>query len=159
MTDIDIDKTAPVITLSSRSHPAGTWTNQDVNSSGPARTAPAAPASTPPPRPSRPPSATEGENQTTGTCVDNAGNSATDTATDIDIDKTAPVITLYSRSHPAGTWTNQDVELEWSCTDNTGGSGVDTAASTLTATVSTEGENQTSPAPAPTTPATPRPTR
>jgi hypothetical protein len=63
--------------------------------------------------------------------------------TDIDIDKTDPVITLSSRSHPAGTWTNQDVDLVWLCSDESG-SGVDTTASTLTDTVSTEGENQTS---------------
>ena len=142
--NIDIDKTAPTITLSTRSHPAGTWTNQDVDlewtctdntgGSGVDTAASTLSATV----------SAEGQNQTTGICVDNAGNSSADEQTNIDIDKTDPTITLSTRSHPAGTWTNQDVDLEWTCTDNTGGSGVDTAASTLSATVSAEGENQTS---------------
>jgi hypothetical protein len=88
---------------------------------------------------------TEGANQkSTGTCTDNAGNDATDTQDDIDIDKTKPTITYVSRSQPAGAWTNQDVNLVWSCTDNTNGSGVNHLASELSKTVSTEGENQDS---------------
>ena len=83
----------------------------------------------------------EGANQSvTGTATDWAGKTATDTASGINIDKTAPVIAFASRT-PANTqgWNNTDVTLTWNCTD-TGGSGVVT--STVSRTLITEGADQ-----------------
>lgn len=76
-----------------------------------------------------------------GNAVDNAGNSASDTVSGINIDKTAPGITLVSRLPAANGngWNNANVTVTWNCSD--GGSGVVDA--TATDTVSTEGENQT----------------
>jgi hypothetical protein len=84
----------------------------------------------------------EGANQSvTGTCTDNAGNTASDTVTGISLDTTDPVITLESRLPAANGngWNNGDVTVTWSCAD-VGGSGV--VAPQDQKTVATEGENQ-----------------
>ena len=69
---------------------------------------------------------TEGAVQkATGTCADKAGNTASHTVEDINIDHTAPVTTFESRTPAAdaGGWNNSDVTVTWTCTD-AGGSGV-----------------------------------
>src|SRR5207302_450865 len=60
-----------------------------------------------------------------GSCVDNASNavSAPTAFGPIMIDKTAPILTDAATSsqapYIAGTWTNQDVTVTYSCVDNT----------------------------------------
>jgi hypothetical protein len=86
---------------------------------------------------------TEDDNQsTTGTCTDLAGNTASNTQTDINIDKTNPSITYDSRIPAANAngWNNGPVTVTWDCTDT--GSGVEDA--TAEQTVSNEGANQPS---------------
>lgn len=81
----------------------------------------------------------EGANQTvTGTATDNAGNSASVTAT-VNIDKTAPTIG-YSLSPSANSngWNNSDVTVTYTCSDSL--SGVATCSSPITLTG--EGANQ-----------------
>ena len=65
----------------------------------------------------------------TGTCTDNAGNTASDTQSFM-VDKTAP--TVAATPNPAANtngWNNTDVTVSYSCSD--GLSGVDTGASDL----------------------------
>src|SRR5207247_2682311 len=77
-----------------------------------------------------------------GSCKDAAGNSATpQSVTNINIDKTKPVITGgRTPAANANNWNNTNVTVSVTCAD-TGGSGVDTNT-VAGATVSTEGENQ-----------------
>ena len=63
-----------------------------------------------------------GGNQTaTATCTDLAGNVATASFAQIDVDQTGPVLTASATSggapYTAGTWTNQPVVVSFSCTD------------------------------------------
>lgn len=60
-----------------------------------------------------------GEQSVTGTAVDNAGNSQTDTVSGINIDKTAPTIghTLSPSTPNANGWFNTDVTVSFSCED------------------------------------------
>jgi hypothetical protein len=61
----------------------------------------------------------EGAGQSiTGTCTDKAGNSANATIDNVNIDKTAPIIT-GSRTPQANAfgWNNSDVTVTFSCTD------------------------------------------
>ncbi len=66
---------------------------------------------------------TEGSNQpATGTCTDNAGNSASNTQTGINIDKTAPTITASATveggdAYTSGDWTNKTVTVSFTCND------------------------------------------
>jgi hypothetical protein len=118
-TDIDIDKTDPVITASATKTDAtpyaGGWTNQDVTVSFGCTDALSGVASL-----SDPVSLGEGADQSaSGTCTDNAGNSAEASVIDIDIDKTAPGIAYASRlpaPNPAG-WNNTAVTVSWTCSD------------------------------------------
>jgi hypothetical protein len=83
----------------------------------------------------------EVQNQSsTGTCTDDAGNTASDTQTGISIDTTAPVISLVSRTPAAnaGGWNNTDVTVNWSCGDALSGA-VNPSVSQI---VSAEGVNQ-----------------
>jgi hypothetical protein len=78
----------------------------------------------------------EGAGQSaTGNCVDKAGNSASATVSDINIDKTDPSIT-GSRAPAANSngWNNTDVDISFSCTDSLSGveSGFPTGDTTLT---------------------------
>ena len=85
----------------------------------------------------------EGSSQSVnGSCKDAAGNSATTASvTNINIDKTKPVITGgRTPAANANNWNNTNVTVSFTCAD-TGGSGVDTNT-VAGATVSTEGENQ-----------------
>jgi hypothetical protein len=128
---VKIDKTAPTIghSFTPLSYTDGAWTNSDVTvtfncadtgSSVASCTAPVT-------------KSTEGAaKQVVGTATDNAGNSATNTAT-VSIDKTAPAISA-SADRPANGagWYNDDVTVSYTCADAL--SGVDTcpAAKTLT---------------------------
>ncbi|MFZ2412004.1 MAG: FG-GAP-like repeat-containing protein [Candidatus Methanoperedens sp.] len=75
----------------------------------------------------------------TGTAVDKAGNNASITITDINIDKTAPTITGSRASPNAQGWYNTDVAVHFECSD--GLSGLESC--TPDRIVSTEGTGQT----------------
>jgi hypothetical protein len=78
-----------------------------------------------------------------GACLDNAGNAA-DAVTfgPVKVDKTKPLISATASAPPgdtayvAGTWTNQSVRVDFSCTDGLSGKATDTVAGT---TLSAEG--------------------
>ena len=64
----------------------------------------------------------EGAGQSvTGTAVDNAGNSATATVSGINIDKTAPTITITTPADGATYTLNQSVAASYSCSDSLSG--------------------------------------
>ncbi|MEX2556896.1 MAG: PxKF domain-containing protein [Actinomycetota bacterium] len=118
-TDIDIDKTDPVVTASavkSDTTPyAGGWTNQDIIVSFDCTDALSGVDDM-----SIPVTVGEGEDQeVSGSCTDNAGNSSGATFSDIDIDKTAPGIAFSSRVPTPNVfgWNNTAVTVTWSCTD------------------------------------------
>jgi hypothetical protein len=81
----------------------------------------------------------EGANlSATGTCSDHAGNTASATETNIKIDTTAPVTTFKSKSPAGEGWSNTDVVVTWSCSDD--GSGVLSAE--VSATTGGEGDDR-----------------
>ncbi len=85
---------------------------------------------------------TEGQDQSvSGTCTDNAGNTASDTQLGINIDKTAPIVSFVSRTAAnVNGWNNTNVIVNWSCGDTLSGvTSVD-----VSRIVSTEGQNQSS---------------
>lgn len=88
------------------------------------------------------PSATlnEGENQSaTGTATDAAGNTASATVSDIDVDLTEPTITGTPSGPKVGDWYTGDVTVAWTCEDALSGlAGTCPAAETLTG----EGDGQ-----------------
>ncbi|NPV67598.1 MAG: hypothetical protein HPY64_10675 [Anaerolineae bacterium] len=119
VSDINIDKTAPTIT-GSRSPAANSygWNNEDVtvsftcgdNLSGVASCSDPTTVST------------EGENQSvTGNVTDKAGNSATATVSDINIDKTAPSITASYPAPNSNGWYNTNVTIHFACEDSLSG--------------------------------------
>jgi len=156
---VNIDKTKPVISATATvpdgddagtdpdPYTAGTWTNKDVTVSfsctdsggssidtntvaGATKTASGADQSV----------------TNTGTCTDKAGNTADPkTFNDIDIDKDKPVISSSAKTQPdglnytAGTWTNQNVEVSFSCADTLSGTDTNTVAG---ATKSASGADQ-----------------
>lgn len=65
----------------------------------------------------------------TGTAVDNAGNSATCTVAGINIDKTAPQITITAPTTGSAYILNENVLANWSATDAL--SGIDSATGTV----------------------------
>jgi hypothetical protein len=90
-----------------------------------------------------------------GACTDNAGNVATDTVADINIDKTAPTVSgTPSRSPDGGGWFNHAFSVEWSGQDALSGldacdaasqyAGPDTAADTLTGSCTDKAGNTAS---------------
>ncbi len=136
VSDISIDKTAPAMSFARTPSNANGWNNTDVVvtfscsdalSGVDAVTAPATLGG-------------EGAGQwATGTCTDLAGNGSSLTASDINIDKTAPVITFVSRTPANGFgWNKGDVQLVWACADPLSGP-VDP---TIAQVVSTEGAGQ-----------------
>ena len=137
--NIDVDKTAPVIALASRLPAANTdgWNNSAVTVtwtcwdelSGATTTGDSETVSG------------EGAGQSaTGSCADLAGNTASDTEEDINIDLTNPGIALASRLPAANTdgWNNSSVMVTWTCSDELSGP----AASGDSETVSSEGAGQ-----------------
>jgi hypothetical protein len=134
---INIDKTAPTITASASPAPNGNgWNNTNVTVhytcsdglSGVANTSPDATLSS------------NGANQSsTGSCTDEAGNTASATASGINIDKTAPTITASaSPAANANGWNNTNVTVSFSCSDSLSGVGTVDGPATIT----TEGPNQ-----------------
>ena len=74
-----------------------------------------------------------------GTCLDVAGNAATDTQSQINIDTTAPQVALASRTPAnAAGWNNSDVSVVWNCTDGLSGPG----SPSVSASRSSEGAAQ-----------------
>jgi hypothetical protein len=133
-----IDKTAPGITFTSRTLAnANGWNNSavTVNWSCSDATSGAVSAS------ASQTVSTQGQNQSsTGTCSDNAGNTATDTQNGINIDTTAPTIAFDHQTPTANGngWNNTNVQLIWNCSDALSGAVDDTVSQSL----STEGFNQ-----------------
>jgi hypothetical protein len=82
----------------------------------------------------------EGANQSrTGSCTDKAGNSASATQTDINVDKTAPSVSAsQSPAANANGWNKTDVTVSFSCSDSLSGVG----SSPSDVTLSSEGANQ-----------------
>jgi hypothetical protein len=82
----------------------------------------------------------EGQDQSvTGTATDNAGNTASTTVDDIDVDKTAPGITGEASPPPnTNGWNNADVTVTFTCTD--GLSGIKQCTDPIT--LSSEGAGQ-----------------
>ena len=83
---------------------------------------------------------TQGNQQNvTGTALDNAGNSSTDTAY-VSIDETPPTISGKAATPPnANGWYKAPVTINWTCSDDL--SGIATCADP--AVIATEGKNQT----------------
>jgi hypothetical protein len=121
VTDIDVDLTAPSISASvSPDRPASGWWN--IASGAPTvsftcNDATSGIASCPIPY-----TFVEGENLSkSGTAYDNAGNSASAGVTDIDVDLTAPSITITSPANSGSYDLNEPVASDYSCSDTTSG--------------------------------------
>ena len=136
--DINIDKTAPVITFLSRtSDNADGWNNSDVTVTWSCSDTVSGVVA---PTVSKTLSS-DGAGQTaTGTCEDLAGNTASAAVQGINIDKTAPTIAFFDRApSPNGAgWNNADVTVTWNCSDAISGAVLDA----VTRAVSTEGADQ-----------------
>jgi CSLREA domain-containing protein len=133
------DATAPSITFDSRTAPnSNGWNNSNVsvlwNCADVMSGATSSSVSTV--------ISTEGANQQAlGTCTDNAGNTAQNTQSGINIDKTAPSINFNSRTAPnAAGWNNTDVQVNWNCADSVSG----VVNSSVSQIVSSEGANLSS---------------
>jgi len=150
---IVITRTAPVITTAAtsggKSYTAGTWTDQAVTvtfSCTPDSPSNQIVSLTNPVQVAGP-----ATNQTvSGTCTDAAGNSASTTfgtaSAGIDIDLTLPIAsatakTADGKSYTAGTWTNQNVTVTFSCTD-TGANQSGVASVDPPVTVTAEGSTR-----------------
>lgn len=118
--NINIDKTAPTIALVSRTPAnAAGWINLNIALSWSCTDALSGAVS---PTASQTVSGEGLGQQATGTCSDNAGNSATDIVSGLNIDKTPPAIALTNRTVAnAFGWNKTDVLLSWSCTDGLSG--------------------------------------
>ena len=120
---IQIDKTAPTITASGTKadntpYTVGTWTNQNVTVHFTCSDTPSGIATCPGDQVISP----NGIFTATGTVTDNAGNTANASFGPIQIDKTAPTVTASatkadSTPYTAGTWTNQNVLVHFTCSD------------------------------------------
>jgi hypothetical protein len=133
---INIDKTPPAITLTSRTPANNGWNNTNVVLTWTCTDALSGPVAADVSQTVT----TEGAGQSvTGTCMDVAGNTAGDTQTGINIDKTPPTITLASRTPAnANGWNNTDVVVTWTCSDALSGP----LAPELSQSVTTEGADQ-----------------
>jgi hypothetical protein len=122
---VSLDKTPPAITASTdRPADHDGWYADDVTVSFACSDALSGVASCPAPKVLH-----EGANQSAGgTADDNAGNSAHDGVSGIDVDKTAPVLT---GSFPGG-WHTGDVTVSWTCTDALSGVAVQPADTVVT---------------------------
>jgi hypothetical protein len=75
----------------------------------------------------------------TGTCADQAGNTAFDTVSGINIDLTAPTISGIPSPAPNGNgWNNGAVTVTWTCSDALSG----VVSDTVTTTLGAEGADQ-----------------
>lgn len=133
---VKIDKTSPTISamVSPAANSAG-WHNSDVTVSFTCSDSLSDIESC-----SGPVLLSEGAGQSaTGGAADKAGNSATITVQDINIDKTAPTITGSASPAPnANGWNNGSVAVSFSCTDALSG----VASCGPDSTLSTEGASQ-----------------
>lgn len=117
VTDINIDRTSPVIVFADRTPPnANGWNAGDVTIRWNCADAlsgvvqPVAVVTV----------TTEGVNQSaTGTCTDRADNTASRTQAGINIDKTAPTLYASAVMPPPNAygWHNSDVTISWECSD------------------------------------------
>jgi hypothetical protein len=130
VSDINIDKTAPTIHITRDPGPnADGWNNTDVTvtwtcaDSGSGTTDGGGSVTL----------TDEGADQkVTRTCTDLAGNTAEDTVSDINIDKTAPTIHITRDPGPnADGWNNTDVTVTWTCTDDGSGPADDGGSTSL----------------------------
>ncbi|MDQ4132260.1 MAG: PxKF domain-containing protein [Actinomycetota bacterium] len=131
---VSIDKTAPAITAAAdRDANAAGWYKDDVTVSFTcsdalsgivAGAAGCTPAKT----------LSQGADQSAnGTATDAAGNTASATKTDINIDKTVPTLTGAAQGAPTNGWYKGDVTVVWSCSDALSGiDGTCPANSTIT---------------------------
>ena len=140
VSDINIDKTAPTIDATRTPAPnADGWNNTDVTANYTASDAlsglDSAPAGSHVFN-------TDGANQShTFTVTDKAGNSASATISDVNIDRAAPEISgLRSPDANGNGWNNTDVTVTFSCTDSA--SGLAAGYPPAPTTVTTEGANQ-----------------
>lgn len=86
---------------------------------------------------------TEGEDQeTTGTCTDNAGNTASDTQDEINIDKTDPEVTITTPPDGAFYIATHEVIADWTATDDNIGTVVADAADGDPIDTATVGEKE-----------------
>lgn len=119
--ELRIDKTAPVIALESRpaANPRGwfrddvtiVWSCSDLLSGADAARSQGTVSS-------------EGAGQqATGVCRDRAGNEASAVETDINVDKTAPAITIGTPSEGSEFDFEEEVPAQYACPDKPGGSG------------------------------------
>jgi hypothetical protein len=115
--EIKIDKTAPTITAS-RSPAANSYGWNNVNVTVSFETSDALSGVDPATDPPDVVLPDEGAGQyVTGTVYDLAGNSASATVSDINIDKTAPVVTITAPTEGAEYLLNQNVSANWSAED------------------------------------------
>ncbi|HVK25314.1 MAG TPA: hypothetical protein VM677_28490, partial [Actinokineospora sp.] len=108
---VSIDKTAPAVTASAAPYVPGTWTNQDVTVSFGCAD-PLSGVDT-----CADPVVLQGEGvdqSANGAGEDKAGNSASATLSDVDIDKTAPTT---SATAPQTAWNNTDVTVALTAAD------------------------------------------
>jgi hypothetical protein len=128
---VSIDKTKPTIVGGKdRAANAAGWYNDDVTVSFACTDALSGIAAC-----TQPQTLGQGENQTvTGTARDAAGNQASDTVADVDVDKTAPVLT---GSAPGG-WHTGDVSVDWTASDALSGLA---GSAPVPSTVIGEGDN------------------
>ncbi len=132
------DTTDPVITFESRTPANGNgWNNSDVtvtwscSDSGSGVVSPSVSQTV----------STEGEGQPAiGTCIDLAGNTAMDTVSGINIDKTAPTAAANASPDPnANGWNNSDVTVSFDGEDEL--SGIDSCAASVVLTEEGAGQS------------------
>jgi len=110
---VSIDKTPPTISATASGTKNAGWYKDDVTVAFTCADALSGTATCPPSKPLG-----EGADQSaSGTATDAAGNSASDSVTGINVDKTAPTLTA---SFSSG-WHIGDVTVAWSCTDELSG--------------------------------------
>jgi hypothetical protein len=123
-----IDKTDPSISVSAVSggsaYSAGTWTNQDVVVSYACSDALSGVAASAGDEDDTV-SAESASGSASGTCLDEAGNSASASFSPIKIDKTDPSVSASAVSggseYLAGAWTRNDVVVSYTCSDDLSG--------------------------------------
>lgn len=127
---VKLDKDAPTITANrTPAANAAGWNNSDVTVSFTTGDALSGVASDPAAK-----ILGEGAGQShTGTVTDVAGNTATATVSDINVDKTDPTLTGAPNTAPNGAgWYNGDVTVAWTAGDSLSGIAATPAASTVT---------------------------
>ena len=135
--DVSVDRTVPVITLTSRTEPYDSqgWNGGDVTVTWTCTDAGSGPAQS---SVSRVVGTAGVDQSVTGTCVDLAGNTASDTVGGINIDTTPPSIDMQRDPANAAGWNSSSVTVTWTCKDAGGAGSVDEGGSTVLG----EGDNQ-----------------